>query len=117
MILVIAAQAGANFRMERSTMPRNRISSTTGAAITAIINVPNAFPPAIFSVPAFIASTLFCSEGSCSASHDPKTGDPANAKSHDQTAEHIFEICRCARFAYIFPPKQVIEREEYEDKN
>ena len=40
-----------------------------------------------------------------------------SAKSHDQTAEHIFKICRCARFAYIFPPKQVIEREEYEDKN
>jgi len=55
----IEAQAGANFRMERSTMPRNRISSTIGAAITAIINVPNAFPPAIFSAPAFIASTLF----------------------------------------------------------
>ena len=41
----------------------------------------------------------------------------ANAKSHDQTAEHIFEICRCARFTYLFPPKQFIEREEYEDKN
>lgn len=41
----------------------------------------------------------------------------ANTKSHDQTAEHIFEICRCARFAYLFPPKQFIEGEEYEDKD
>ena len=55
----IEAQAGANFHMERSTMPRNRISSTTGAAITAIINVPNAFPPAIFSAPAFLPQRFF----------------------------------------------------------
>ena len=78
-------------------MPRNRISSTIGAGVHCL----NAF---------LQRGKLFCQ-------HDPKTGDPANAKSHDQTAEHIFEICRCARFTYLFPPKQLIEREEYEDKN
>ena len=87
------------------------VSGAQNHKCSKCISTGNIFSTGVHCLNAFLQrGKLFCQ-------HDPKTGDSANAKSHDQTAEHIFEICRCARFTYLFPPKQLIEREEYEDKN
>ena len=97
--------------LHKAEEEKDRRSMRLSEMISKCISTGNIFSTGVHCLNAFLKrGKLFCQ-------HDPKTGDSANAKSHNQTAEHVFKICHCARFAYLFPPKQFIEREEYEDKD